>query len=199
MTSSPGGDGVSLIEAVLALAILGLMLGVSWPALASMLARDRVAAAARELAEEMARMRAQAVAENRRVALRLEWAGGRYSYSFYADGDGDGVLADDIRSGRDPLLAGPRDLRSRYDGIDFGLLDTAVPEVPPGTATLAPFSDPVRFGTADTITFTPRGTSSSGTLYVSDGRDSLQAVVLYGHTGRIRTWRFDRALWRWTQ
>ena len=29
--------------------------------------------------------------------------------------------------------------------------------------------------------------------------DSVYAVVLYGHTGRIRTWRFDRDLWRWTR
>ena len=83
--------------------------------------------------------------------------------------------------------------------IDFGLLDAAIPEVPPAHGVLAPQSDPVRFGASDTITFTPGGTSSTGTLYISDGRESVQAVVLYGRTGRIRIWRFDRALWRWTR
>jgi hypothetical protein len=57
----------------------------------------------------------------------------------------------------------------------------------------------VRFGVSDIVTFTPQGTASSGTLYVSDGRDTVFAVVLYGRTGRIRTWRFDRGAWRWRQ
>jgi len=194
-----GGGGFSLIEAVLALALLSLMLGISLPALASALSRGRVAAAAREMAGEMARLRAEAIAERRRMAIRLTWSGGRYAYAFYADGDGDGVRADDIAAGRDPMLAGPRDLRSRYEGIDFGLIDTAIPAVPPASGALAPFSDPVRFGASDTITFTPWGTSSTGSLYISDARDSVQAVVLYGRTGRIRIWRFDRELWRWTR
>ncbi|HXH27684.1 MAG TPA: hypothetical protein VNL37_01495, partial [Candidatus Polarisedimenticolia bacterium] len=96
-------------------------------------------------------------------------------------------------------LEGPRDLRSRFEGIDFGLLDTAIPEVPPATGVLAPASDPVRFGRSDIVSFTPIGTASSGTFYVSDGRATVCAVVLYGRTGRIRTWRFDRGRFRWTR
>lgn len=199
MSPAPGEGGFSLPEAALATALLGLLLLVSLPALASGLWRGRVATAAREMAGEMARLRSEAIATRRRVALRVAWSGGRYLYSYYADGDGDGVRSDDIAAGRDPLLAGPRDLPSRHEGVDFGLLETAIPEVPPARGVLPPFSDPVRFGASDTITFTPWGTSSTGTLYVSDGKESVQAVVLYGRTGRIRIWRFDRALWLWTQ
>lgn len=169
------------------------------PALASALSRERVGTAAREMASEMARLRAESIARHRRLAMRFTWSGGRYLYRFYEDGDGDGVRADDIAAGRDPAVGPPRDLHSRYDGVDFGLLDTAVPEVPPARGALAPLSDPVRFGSSDTVTFTPWGTASSGTLYISDGRDTVRAVVLYGRTGRIRIWRFDRALWRWTR
>jgi prepilin-type N-terminal cleavage/methylation domain-containing protein len=194
-----GGDGFSLPEVVLALALLGLMLLVAAPALGAALQRGRVVAAAREMAGEMARMRAEAIASRRRVAMRFTTAGGRPAWSFYADGDGDGVRADDIAAGRDPLLAGPRDLPSRYEGTDFGLLDIPIPAVPPTSGTIAPGDDPIRFGSSSTVTFTPWGTASSGTLYISDGRESVCAVVLYGHTGRIRTWRFDRALGRWTQ
>jgi hypothetical protein len=196
---SPGEGGHSLPEAVLALALMALLLTASLPALASGLSRGRVAAAAREMAGEMARLRSEAIATRRRVALRIAWSGGRYVYTFHADGDGDGVRSDDIAAGRDPLLLGPRDLPSRHAGVDFGLLDAAIPEVPPARGVLAPQSDPVRFGASDIVTFTPWGTSSTGTLYVSDGRASVQAVVLYGRTGRIRIWRFDRALWRWAQ
>ncbi len=156
-------------------------------------------AAARELAAELARLRSEAITTGHIVALRLTWSSGRYSYAFFVDGDGDGVRADDIAAGRDPSVGGSRDLPSRYEGVDFGLIDAAIPEVPPGTGALAPFADPVRFGRSDIISFSPRGTSSSGTLYVSDGRLAVAAVVLYGGTGRLRTWRFDRDLWRWSR
>jgi hypothetical protein len=56
----------------------------------------------------------------------------------------------------------------------------------------------VRFGASDIITFTPIGTASSGTLYVTDGHDTVYAVVLYGRTGRIRSFRYDRALGAWS-
>jgi hypothetical protein len=147
----------------------------------------------------MARLRSEAITSRRDVAMRLTWSAGRYVYAFYADGDGDGVRSDDIASGRDPLLGAPRDLRSRYEGIDFSLPDSSIPEIPPGSAALLPGSDPVRFGRSDIITFTPRGTSSSGTLYVSDGSGSVAGVVLYGGTGRIRIWRFDRDRWAWSR
>ncbi len=167
------------------------------PPVLGAISRARVSAAARELTGVMARLRGSAIATGERMAIRLEWSGGRYRYAVYRDGDGDGVRADDIEAGRDPLIEAPRDLPSRYAGIDFGLIDDAIPEVPPGSGVLAPGGDPVRFGASDTITFTPRGTSSSGTLYVSDGRALVAAVVLYGGTGRIRACRFDRDRWVW--
>ena len=179
--------------------MIGLFAAVSTPALLAALSRGRVVTAARELSQDMARLRSDAIASRRSVAMRLTWSQGRYVYAFYADGDGDGVRSDDIASGRDPVLAPARDLASRYEGVDFGLLDLAIPEVPPNTGALPPASDPVRFGRSDIITFTPQGTSSSGTLYVSDGTGSVAAVVLFGGTGRIRLWRFDRERWVWTR
>jgi len=187
------------VEAALVLFIMGLLAAATTPALLAALSRGRVTAAARELGQEMARLRSEAIVSRRSVAMRLTWSQGRYVFAFYADGDGDGVRSDDIASGHDPLIGPGRDLASRYEGVDFGLLDVPIPEVPPGGGTLAAASDPVRFGRSDIITFTPHGTSSSGTLYVSDGAGVVVAVVLFGGTGRIRTWRFDRDLWAWTR
>jgi hypothetical protein len=189
--------GFSLTEAALVLFIIGLMAAATTPALLAALSRGRVTTAARELGQELARLRSEAIVSRRNVAMRLTWSRGRYVYAFYADGDGDGVRADDIASGRDPLVGAARDLASRYEGIDFGVLDVPIPEVPPGSGVLPAASDPVRFGRSDIITFTPYGTSSSGTLYVSDGTSAVAAVVVFGGTGRIRTLRFDRELWAW--
>jgi len=199
MRRGAGGEGFSLPEILLALAVIGLALTAAAPALAQALARARVGAAAREMAGEMARLRARAIASGRRVGLRFVRAEGRYGWTVYEDGDGDGVHADDIARGRDGRIDGPRDLASRYEGVDFGLLDLALPDVPPGTGVLAPGSDPIRFGRSGIVTFTPLGTSSSGTLFVSDGRRMVVAVVVYGSTGRIRVWRFERASWRWVR
>jgi Tfp pilus assembly protein FimT len=179
--------------------LIGLFAAVATPSLFAALSRARVAAAARDLAQDFARLRSEAIATRRNTAMRLTWTSRGYTYAFYADGDGDGVRGDDIVAGRDPQIGGARDLRSRYEGTDFGLLEVAIPEVPPGPGSLAPFADPVRFGRSDIVSFSPRGTSSSGTLYVSDGRSTVVAVVLYGGTGRIRIWRFDRDRARWTR
>jgi len=194
-----GEGGFSLMEAALVLFLVALLVAATTPALVAALSRGRVAAAARELAQEMARLRSEAIVSRRNAAMRLTWSQGRYVYAFFADGDGDGVRAEDIASGRDVLLGSPRDLTSRYEGVDFGLLDVPIPQVPPNPGTLPPASDPVRFGRSDIITFTPHGTSSSGTLYVSDGTSAVAAVVLFGGTGRIRIWRFDRQRWIWTR
>jgi len=194
-----GGAGYSLVEVLLALALLGMLTTFAAPAFGDALARARAMAAAREMASEMARLRAEAIAKHHRVALRFVPVSGRLVFTPYADGDGDGVGAADIAAGIDPPLGPGRDLPTRFEGADFGLLDQAIPGIPPSGAPLVPGSDPVRFGASDIVTFTPQGTASSGTLYVSDGRDTVFAVVLYGRTGRIRTWRFDRGAWRWLQ
>jgi Tfp pilus assembly protein FimT len=189
--------GFSLVEAALVLTLLGLLVTVSAPVFAEALSRARVTAATAEMGQTLARLRARAIAERRRVGLRFRTVAGRTTFAVYADGDGDGLRSDDIANGTDPLLEAERDLPSRYEGIDFGLLPQAVPDVPPQSGSLPPGSDPVRFGSTDTVTFTPWGTASTGTLFISDGRDTVMAVVLYGHTGRIRTWRLDRSLGQW--
>ncbi|HET8947086.1 MAG TPA: GspH/FimT family pseudopilin [Candidatus Polarisedimenticolia bacterium] len=197
MSHRRGGGGFSLIEASLALAFLGILLVVVVPVSAATLTRARVAAAAMDMAATFARLRAQAIAEHRRVGLRFTTGPGPVSFAVYADGDGDGVRSDDIASGRDPRLEPPRDLASHYDGIDFGVLATSIPEVPPQSGAILPGDDPIRFGSADIVTFTPWGTATGGSVFVSDGHDTVCAVVLYGKTGRLRTFRLDRSANRW--
>jgi len=156
-----------------------------------------VVTAARELEQEMARLRSDAIASRRDVAMRLSWSTGRYAYAFTRTATGTGCDRTTSTRGGIPLIGASRDLASRYEGIDFGLLDVAIPEVPPGSSSLLPGGDPVRFGLSDIITFTPHGTSSSGTLYVSDGHSTVTAVVVYGGTGRLAPLaiRSDRWLW----
>ena len=176
--------------------LFGLLTAAATPALTSALSRCRAAAAANEMAMEMARLRALAVTERQIVGMRVVRLADGYAWRICRDGDGDGLSGRDIDAGIDSC-GEPRSLRERYEGIDFRLPARAIPEVPPGQGALEPSGDAVRFGRSGIVSFTPLGTSSSGSLYVGDGRDGLFAVVLYGRTGRIRTWRFDTQGFRW--
>ena len=79
--------------------------------------------------------------------------------------------------------------------VRIGLPSARVPEIPPGRAWLDP-ADPVQFGRSDLVAFGPFGSTSSGTLYLTDGT-ACWAVVLFGPTCRTRVWRWDaRHGWR---
>jgi hypothetical protein len=56
----------------------------------------------------------------------------------------------------------------------------------------------VRFGRSDLVSFSPLGSASSGTIYVTDGRNALFAIVQFGPTSRLRVWRYRPLERRWT-
>jgi hypothetical protein len=90
-------------------------------------------------------------------------------------------------------------LEHRIQGVTFGFPTIgAIPKIPPRRGAITNMSDPIQFGRSNLIGFSPDGSSSSGTIYVTNGRDELYAVVLFGPTTRIRVWRYERrsGLWR---
>jgi hypothetical protein len=62
----------------------------------------------------------------------------------------------------------------------------------------APGGDAVRFGVSGIATFDPDGSSSAGSIYLTDGRTQL-AVTVTAATGRIRVRRWDPRLRVWEQ
>lgn len=189
--------GFSLPEVLAALAILGLGIAASVPVLAETVARERLAAAGWESAVMLRGLRQQAVTRRSGFGLRFVRSGEGWSYSLYEDGNGNGIRTADILAGRDPLREGPSDPGSRHTGIRFGLPDSRVPKIPPGTGAISDPLDPVKFGNTDIISFSPSGSVSSGTLYLTDGRRVL-GIVMYGATGRVRIFRYDPASGRWS-
>jgi hypothetical protein len=64
------------------------------------------------------------------------------------------------------------------------------PGVAIGVSPTTPTDDPIRLGGSDILSFTPSGTSSSGTIYIA-GRDGTQwAVRVLGATARTRVLRY---------
>jgi hypothetical protein len=86
-------------------------------------------------------------------------------------------------------------LPDKFSSADIGVL-AGLPAVESGGA--PPGTDPLKLGVSNSASFSPLGTSSSGSVYVK-GRGRTQYVVrLYGETGRTRILKFNvqRNLWQ---
>ena len=194
-----GETGLSLVEAFVAAGVLAGFAAVSCLTLQRAIHRFEAPCAARRALSDLRLRRAQAVARARSVAVVFRRAGGAWVVAIHEDGDGDGVRADDMRRGIDACVDGPEVFDRRYGsarpGFLPGLVDLRSP--PPSSEPLGPLEDPVRFGTTDVVSCGPRGGMTSGTLYLTDGRERQLALVVYGPTGRLRLWEYDRKTRTW--
>jgi len=188
----PGGaSGFSAIELLFAAGLVATLSGVVVPPLLRTLDDHRVAGAARYIASRLQRARMEAVLRSANVAVRFSASG---EFATYVDGNGNGVLSADIRDGSDPRLGAPEHLSSSFSGVEFGVLD-GLPPVESGAA--PPGSDPIHLGGSDAASFTPLGTSSSGSVYLRS-RSRQVVVRIYGDTGKVRILRFDEGPRQWT-
>jgi hypothetical protein len=85
-------------------------------------------------------------------------------------------------------------LSAQFSGVDF----SALPGLPPIDAgSTAPGADPIRLGRGNSISFTPLGTATSGSVYVLGRGGAQYAVRVFGETGRTRVLKFDPRLRSW--
>lgn len=193
--------GFTLLELLAVMAILGVLLALAVPPLIRTSARLRVTLAAQEVATALRQTRMRAVRANVHVAVRLSRVGrgdDRILWAVYGDGDGDGVRTRDIQAGRDPLLDGPRLLRRFDTSVRPGFADGPSPRDPADPhRRLGRPEDPLRFGRSDLVSFGPLGTSTSGSLYLTDGARWTAAVRVYGTTGKVRVILYDPETETW--
>ncbi len=195
-----GAAGWSVAEALVVLALGGLALAASVPALTKLRQAGRGAAGARLLATQLQASRWQSVASHRGRGLDFRREGGGWVWYVVEDGNGNGVRTAELRSGTDRVLSGPHRLQDFVAGVRLGFPHAGpFPEIPPKTGTIPDTDDPVKFGRSDLVGFSPRGDASSGTLYLTDGADALYAVVLFGPTARVRVWRYEARSGRWVR
>ncbi len=192
--------GFSLVEALVLFAVAMTLATVGLPSLFEWTSGLRVDLAAGEMVGVMHQARGYAARYNVKVAVKFRTEpGGIVTHALYRDGDGDGVRTADINSGADPEVRPPRRLAYFSRRIRFGF--------PPGRAPRDPgnprrrldrLEDPIRFNRSDLASFGPRGTSTPGTVYLTDGRRHLSAVRVNNRAGRIRVLRYDveSEVWR---
>jgi prepilin-type N-terminal cleavage/methylation domain-containing protein len=184
--------GFTLLELLLAAAIIATILSMSVPLTMTAMDEIRTSMAARYLEGRIMKARATAIRRSTRVALRFEAVGGDYRYGEYADGNGNGVRSAEIASGLDPEIAPADTLGSRFPGVTFGL-HVGIADVDGERSTT---TDGVRVGSSRILTLGPDGTATSGTLYVH-GRRGQFAVRILGATGRTRVLRFHPGTSQW--
>src|SRR4030095_2603416 len=86
--------------------------------------------------------------------------------SLYLDGNGNGIRTADVLSGKDTKFRGPFRMDKVSGAIGTAILNASLPELPPKKGYLDP-AEPIQFGKSNIISFSPKGDSSSGTLFLS--------------------------------
>jgi Tfp pilus assembly protein FimT len=188
--------GAALLDVVFTCGLIAIMAAIAIPSLRTSHDRDAALLAARYLAGKLQHLRVEAIRRNRLVALRFDPRDpGRWAT--YVDGDGDGVLQHDIDRGIDEVLHGDEHVGGLFKSVSVGV-PLSLP-APDGSGVINANDDPIRIGNTNLLSFSPLGTATSGTIYLSGSGSTQVCVRVLGTTGRVRVLRFDRAGETWRQ
>ena len=187
--------GLALIDLLFATGLSLVMAAVAVPVIGGTLDREHVIVGTQYLAAQMQRARLESLKRATAVAVRLEVLDGRTAVQLFVDGNGNGVLERDIDRNTDPALTNVDWLDSHARGVSLRI-NQPIEEVAAVTALVAG-DDPLRIGNTSLVSFSPVGSSTSGTLYVSAQRGPQMAIRIFGATGRIRVLTFDAQARQW--
>jgi hypothetical protein len=176
---------MSILDLTFTAGTLCVLCAIAIPLTITGVDRSRGLAAARYLASRMSLARAQAVGRAATIALRFEPSPKGIRIGVFQDGNRNGVRARDIDLQIDRSIEGSVALSELFPGVEIGL----TPRIPGG--------DPVQLGGSSILSFTPRGTATSGSIYVRS-RDGTQWMVrVLGVTARSRVLRYVPSTGEW--
>jgi len=184
--------GFTLLELLLSIAVGVAITTISLPMTNRIVDEVRAAGAARYVASRIMRIRLDAVRQSRAIALRFVKDGDDYTYTPYADGNGNGIRTADIQDGIDQPIGPPERIGDKFAGVRF-VLGQGVPDLDGAKSTDL---DGVRIGKSGILTIGGDGTATSGTLYLR-GRGGQYAVRVLGATGRTRVLVFESGEGTW--
>jgi len=118
--------GLTLIELLTTVAILGMVLSVAVPSWMSLRRRAAVRSASAEIRSVFHEVRSRAITRSSNSGVLFTRSGSQWQFAVYDDGDRDGVRNDDIRRGIDTLVSPPRFLLQQPHLVTVGLLPRAI-------------------------------------------------------------------------
>ena len=190
--------GLTLIELLIGIAIIGMIASVAFPAMLNLQRRAAARNAMSEIRAIFFAARMRAIARGRNCGVKFTKASDGWHYALYDDGDGDGVRNDDITSGVDPLAQSSRRvLAAEERRATIGLLPFKM--VDPDGDPLPPTKSPVNFNNSAICSFTPLGESTPGTIYITDSITELYAIRVLAVSARIRVLRWNNGKQKWEQ
>ena len=177
--------GQGLLEIVVAMTILAVVAGMALPRGWGLVREYRLRGAAYYFRGLIREVRTQAAAKSRYTGIVFDEVDGEPELSLHIDGNDNGIRRADVRSGVDPRIRGPWRLSDQFPGVHYGSPSSnGVPSFPP-----------LRIGRGRILSFSPIGTSTSGTLFLSNEQGFLYAVIVLGTSGRVRLARYRRGQW----
>ncbi|HKI05958.1 MAG TPA: type II secretion system protein [Thermoanaerobaculia bacterium] len=191
--------GFNLLELIVTLSVMGFVLTVGAPPLLRISGDLRLHLATQELVGVLRVARSYALRHDANVAVKFRTGrNGVITFALYRDGDGDGVLTRDIDAGTDPQVSPPRPLAHLGRGFGFGFPPGPPPRDPSTGRPMDRLDDPIRFNQSDLASFGPLGTSTPGSLYITDSVKRLALVRVANRTGRVRvlTYNARERVWR---
>lgn len=190
-------NGITLIEIIVVIAIIGIIAMCAMPAFAVYKRQASVIAAGNEMRGLLREVRSRAIARGRYSGVKFVKSGTNWTYSLYDDGNGNGISNADITKGIDRRYFGPAVVMPQFRTAAIALLPTVIRD--PDGAKLLPTDPALQFGTSTICSFSPEGSSTPGTIYISDGIDHLYAVRVFGATGKVRMLRYDTGSQKWEE
>lgn len=177
-----------------------LLAGLGVPPLLEASANLRLRSAAEEIRGSLRLAQSMAIRYDANVGIKFKTSQpeGTVTFALYRDGDGDGVSSADIERGIDPEIRSEHQLTSLGRGFGFGFPPGEAPRDPGDPrARLSNLDDPVRFNGSDIASFSPLGTSTPGSVYLTDGRTRLMVVRLFNRTSKTTVLTYDPRTERW--
>lgn len=198
LKTNGGRKAFTLLESVAVLGLFGLGASIAWPALRESISGTELRLATGEVAAALFEARIYSLRHSANVAVLFEEGPYGVSWSIYRDGDGDGVLKQDIQRGIDKQVRGGRRLEHFGSRIRFGFPPGQPPtEIGDPTHVIPNLNDPLRFGNSNMASFSSHGTASPGTAYVTNGKNRLMAVRIGSLSGKVTQWEYDPEIRRW--
>ena len=177
--------GFTLLEATVAVFIIGIIMAFSTPRIISAMRDYRVSMATRRVADLIQRAKTQAVSENRTVTLRVDTASNRVGIVFRDTSN------TEVRTDYIPLP----------QGVTFSLPSGTVPPPMTGAPVARSVSFPLKSGSSTVYEqdFNSRGFPSvtAGTInaiYVGSNNLTYRVLTL-NSVGGTRTWLWRNSAW----